>query len=80
MFSAIYKMYRERYLKIVHSLIKNEVNMEALKIAAYNYLMAFANSVFFEKLENMGLEFDVEEAFGMRDTNEFDRDFSEGFA
>ena len=36
--------------------------------------------IFFEKLENMGLEFNIEEAFGMRDTNEFDSDFSEGFA
>mgnify|MGYP003155480687 FL=1 len=60
--------------------IKNEVNMEGLKIMSFNYLMGFANTVFFEKLENMGLDFDVEEAFGMRDTNEFDSDFSEGFA
>jgi len=60
--------------------IKNEVDMEGVKIIVYNYLMGFANSVFFEKLEKMGLEFDVEEAFGMRDTNEFDSDFSEGFA
>jgi len=60
--------------------IKNEVNMESLKTIVYNYLMGFTNSVFFEKLEKMGLEFDVEEALGMRDTNEFDSDFSEGFA
>ena len=60
--------------------IKNEVDMEGVKIIVYNYLMGFTNSVFFEKLENMGLEFDVEEALGMRDTNEFDSDFSEGFA
>lgn len=74
-----FSAYRKE-MDISDDYIKNEVNMEGLKIMSYNYLMSFANSVFFEKLENMGLDFDVEEAFGMRDTNEFDSDFSEGFA
>lgn len=60
--------------------IKNEVNMEGIKIQSYNFLMKFANFAFFRRLDTMGFDFDVEELLGVDESFEFGSDFGEDYA
>ena len=67
-------------------LVEKKENIDLYELKLKNFSLEFfnkflrSNNASFEKLENMGLEFNVEEAFGIRETNEFDSDFSEDFA
>jgi len=71
--------YRET-VDISDEYIKNEVNMEGIKIQSYNFLMKFANFAFFRRLDSMGFDFDVKELLGVDESFEFGSDFGEDYA
>jgi len=69
-----------RAMNITDKYIKTEVNFEGIKIQSYNFLMKFANFAFFRRLDNMGLDFDIEELLGVDESHEFDSSFGEDYA
>lgn len=65
---------------ITDEYIREEINMEGIKIQSYNFLMKYANFAFFQRLDNMGLDFDIEEMLATEETDRFSSDFGEDYA
>ena len=42
--------------------------------------MKYANFAFFQRLDNMGLDFDIEEMLATEETDRFSSDFGEDYA
>ena len=65
---------------ITDEYIREEINMKGIKIQSYNFLMKYANFAFFQRLDNMGLDFDIEEMLATEETDRFSSDFGEDYA